>query len=254
MTALVTGAGSGIGASVAARLAAEGAHVAIVDRDAARAADVAGGIEASGGRALAVTADVTDELQVASMLETIEAELGSVNLLVNGAYSVIGEDVLATTQSDWNTDIAGTLTSAFLCIRAVLPEMITHRQGVIVNIASVNGLAAFGVVGAYSAAKAGLISLTKNLAVRYGHFGIRVVAVAPGTVRTRAWDKELARDPQVFDRMARLFPLGRVGEPEDVASAIAFLASPEAAWITGTVLRVDGGITAGYLDLVPDRD
>jgi len=136
------------------------------------------------------------------------------------------------------------LKGAFLCSKAVLPAMIERRSGVIVNVSSVNGLAFFGDE-AYSAAKAGMISLTQGIAVRYGRFGVRCVAVAPGTIRTPIWQDRVEKEPAIFERLAKWYPLGRVGEPEDVASAVLFLASSEASWITGTVLRVDGGLLAG---------
>jgi len=116
--------------------------------------------------------------------------------------------------------------------------------GAIVNVASVNALACFGNE-AYSAAKAGMLSLTQNVAVRYGRHGIRANAVVPGTIRTPVWDARLALDPTVLDTLVKWYPLGRVGEPDDVASAVLFLASDEAAFITGTTLRVDGGLLAG---------
>jgi meso-butanediol dehydrogenase / (S,S)-butanediol dehydrogenase / diacetyl reductase len=122
--------------------------------------------------------------------------------------------------------------------------MIKHRAGVILNIASVNGLGYFGNE-AYSAAKAGMINLTGSLAVRYGRYGIRANAIAPGSIRTPAWQQRIEQDSEVFERLRKWYPLGRIGEPEDVANAALFLASDAASWITGTVLRVDGGLMAG---------
>jgi meso-butanediol dehydrogenase/(S,S)-butanediol dehydrogenase/diacetyl reductase len=136
------------------------------------------------------------------------------------------------------------LKSVFLCSRAVLPSKIERRGGAIVNIASVNGLSALGNE-AYSAAKAGVINLTQGIAVRYGPHGVRCNAVAPGTIRTPVWQERVKRDPRVFERLVKWYPLGRVGEPDDVANAVMFLASEEASWITGTVLCVDGGLLAG---------
>ncbi len=122
--------------------------------------------------------------------------------------------------------------------------MIEHGSGVIVSIASVNGIAFFANEP-YSAAKAGLISLTRSMAVRYGKHGIRAVAIAPGTIRSPLWQERVDKEPAIFERLVRWYPLGRVGEPEDVANAAAFLASDDAAWISGDVLRVDGGLLAG---------
>jgi NAD(P)-dependent dehydrogenase (short-subunit alcohol dehydrogenase family) len=144
----------------------------------------------------------------------------------------------------WDRDLAVCLKSVFLCSKELLPGMIERKGGVIVNIASVNGLAYFANEG-YSAAKAGMISLTRSIAVRYGRHGIRCVAIAPGTIRTPIWQEKLDKEPEVFERLTRWYPLRRVGEPEDVAGTAVFLASDDASWITGTVVTVDGGLLAG---------
>ena len=123
-------------------------------------------------------------------------------------------------------------------------RMIERRSGVIVNIASVNGLAYAGNE-AYSAGKAALINLTQSIAVRYGRYGVRCLAIAPGSIATAAWDERVAREPDVLERLVKWYPLRRIGSPEDIANAALFLASDEASWITGTVLRVDGGLLAG---------
>lgn len=127
--------------------------------------------------------------------------------------------------------------------------MTRNGSGVILNISSVNALGYYGNE-AYSAAKAGILSLTRSLAVRYGPHGVRVNAIAPGTLRTPAWEKRREEDPEVFERVARWYPLGRIGEPEDVAGAALFLASDEAAWISGAVLPVDGGLNAGNMQMM----
>jgi NAD(P)-dependent dehydrogenase (short-subunit alcohol dehydrogenase family) len=129
--------------------------------------------------------------------------------------------------------------------------MIARRRGAIVNIASVNGLTGLGEE-AYSAAKAGMINLTQNLAIKYGRHGVRANVICPGTVRTPIWRSRLEQQPAIFDELAAWYPLGRVGEPEDVAHAALFLASAEAAWITGAVLAVDGGLTAGSFRMARD--
>jgi NAD(P)-dependent dehydrogenase (short-subunit alcohol dehydrogenase family) len=129
--------------------------------------------------------------------------------------------------------------------------MTANRSGVILHISSVNALAYYGNE-AYSAAKAGILSLTRSLAVRYGAFGVRVNAIAPGTLRTPAWEQRRQKDHGVFERVAKWYPLGRIGEPEDVAGAALFLASDEAAWISGAVLPVDGGLTAGNVQMMQE--
>jgi meso-butanediol dehydrogenase/(S,S)-butanediol dehydrogenase/diacetyl reductase len=255
--AIVTGAASGIGRAIARRLAGEGARVAIADLDLDRAMEVGEEIAGDGGTGMAVAVDVSDPQRVASMLEGVGRSFGGVDVLVNNAVNRPADDLLAMSVEDWDRDVAVTLRGAYLCTRAVLPGMLTRGAGAIVNIASVNGLAYYGNE-AYSAAKAGLISLTRSTAVRYGPHGVRANAIAPGTVRTPNWDARVAADRDVFDKVATWYPAGRVGEPEDIAHAALFLASDEASWVTGAVLPVDGGLTAGSyrmtVDLLPDSD
>jgi meso-butanediol dehydrogenase / (S,S)-butanediol dehydrogenase / diacetyl reductase len=241
---VVTGAGSGIGRVIAMRFAAEGALAAVVDWHGDRAQAVAAEIAAAGARALAVTADVSAGAEVESMAGQVRSRLGPVDVLVNNAAIADGDDVLAMDEPTWERDVDVVLKSVFLCTKAVLPSMIARGGGAIVNIASVNGLSALGNE-AYSAAKAGVINLTMGIAVRYGAHGVRCNAIAPGTVRTPVWQERIGRDPVVFERLVKWYPLGRVGEPDDIANAALFLASEEASWITGAVLRVDGGLLAG---------
>ncbi|MBO0771957.1 MAG: SDR family oxidoreductase [Actinobacteria bacterium] len=249
--ALVTGGGSGIGRVIARRLAAEGAAVAVADIDPATARDAAAGITGSGGTARAYPVDVTDPGAVAAAAAAAAAELGTVGLLVNNAAVASDTRFEEVSLPDWEREVGVALTGAFLCSRAVLPGMLASRRGAIVNIGSVNALASFGNEP-YSAAKAGLASLTRSLAVRYGRGGVRVNLVVAGTIRTPAWDHRLDRDPGLLERVARWYPLGRTGLPDDVANAVLFLASDDAAWITGTELRVDGGLLAGNLPMMLD--
>jgi len=241
---IVTGGGSGIGRVMAQRFAAEGAQVAVVDTVGERADAVTAEVVTAGGRALSVHADVSSSRDVKAMAAAVATRLGPVDVLVNNAAIADGDDVLLTDEATWDHDVAVVLKGVFLCSKAVLPSMIERHGGVIVNIASVNGLSALGNE-AYSAAKAGVINLTQGIAVRYGQHGIRCNAIAPGTIRTPIWQERIDRDPAVFQRLVKWYPLGRVGEPEDVAHAAMFLASDEASWITGTVLPVDGGLLAG---------
>lgn len=242
--ALVTGGGSGIGRAICLRFAREGASVVAADWHEARAQESADLIQAAGGAALAVRADVSDEADVAAMVNAAQARFGTVDVLVNNAAISDGDDVRTISAEQWDRNLAVVLKSVFLCTKAVLPGMIAQRHGSVVNIASVNGLAAFGGEP-YSAAKAGVINLTKNLAVKYGEYGVRANAIAPGTIRTPIWQERLEQQPDIFDKLTRWYPLGRIGQPEDIANAALFLASDEASWITGTVLTVDGGLMAG---------
>src|SRR5262249_8968420 len=144
----------------------------------------------------------------------------------------------------WQEDIAANLNGAFACVHAVLPQMVARRGGNIVTVGSVNGLAALGDP-AYSAAKAGMISMTRSLAQEYGRFGSRANIVLPGTVRTPVWDERRAKDPEVLKRLERWYPLRRLVEPEEVAQVIAFLASDLASAITGAAIPVDCGLMSG---------
>jgi NAD(P)-dependent dehydrogenase (short-subunit alcohol dehydrogenase family) len=242
--AIVTGGASGIGKATAERLAAEGAAIVLADRAGEQARAGAEQIEEAGGRAIASETDVTVGADVDAMVATAERSFGRVDILVNNAGGAVGEDLISTDEAIWDFDIDLCLKSVFFCSKRVLPSMIERRRGVIVNIVSVNALGGYGE-DAYSAAKAGVLSLTRNVAVRYGGFGIRANAIAPGTIRTPVWRRRLELDPQVFEKLTKWYPLGRIGEPEDVADAVLFLASEEASWITGTLLVVDGGLTAG---------
>ena len=242
--ALVTGGGSGIGRVIAHRFAAEGAPVVVADIVAQKAEEVAQEIGSAGGSAIATHTDVSVARDVAAMRASAEEAFGHVDILVNNAAIDGGNDLLVIDEATWDRDLTVCLKSVFLCSKELLPPMIERRRGVIINIASVNGLAYFANEG-YSAAKAGMISLTKSIAVRYGRHGVRCVAIAPGTIRTPIWQQKVDREPEVFDRLTRWYPLRRVGEPDDVASAALFLACDEASWITGTVVTVDGGLLAG---------
>ncbi len=242
--ALITGGGSGIGRATALRFAAEGAAVAVFDRHADAAETVASEIGDAGGRAIAVAGDVTDLAALEDAAIQTTDRLGPASILVANAAVSEGNDPLTIDEATWDRTVDIVLKGVFLSAKAVLPGMLAAGRGAIVTISSVNGQAGIGEEP-YSAAKAGVINLTKNLATRYGGEGIRANCIAPGTIRTPIWQPRLDRDPGAFDRIAKWYPLGRVGEAEDIANAALFLASDEAAWITGAVLNVDGGLMAG---------
>ena len=249
--AIVTGSGSGLGRVLAHRFAAEGATVVVADVVGQRAITVADEISEAGGRSLAQTTDVTNAADVKAMVRVARETFGSVEILVNNAAKATDADFLNVSEEVWDEDVAIALKGSFLCSQAVLADMTENRAGVILNISSVNALAYFGNE-AYSAAKAGILSLTRSLAVRYGPFGVRVNAIAPGTLKTPAWEQRRQKDPDIFERVAGWYPLGRIGDPEDVAGAALFLASDEAAWISGAVLPVDGGLTAGNMKMAQE--
>ncbi|MFJ4323057.1 SDR family NAD(P)-dependent oxidoreductase [Streptomyces tricolor] len=238
---LVTGGARGIGAAVARRLAEEGGRVLVTDRDLPEAERTAAGLRRQGLAAEAFACDVADRTAVEAAVARAVAAFGSLDVLVNCAAHCTPDTPLFEEDPDdaWARDLDITLTGAHRCCRAALPHLAASGRGAIVSIGSVNGLQDFGN-HAYSAAKAGLGSLTRTLAGHAAARGVRVNLVVPGTVRTSAWE---GRDDDL-EAVRSLYPLGRVGEPEDIAAAVAFLASRDAAWITGTTLVVDGGLTA----------
>ena len=234
--ALVTGGARGIGRAIVERLAGEGARLTVLDKDP----------EEGGPAALTLQADVTDEGAVGEAVDRVIAEHGRIDVLVNNAARTAKGNLEQTGPEDWEVEVRGTLTGAFLVTRRVLPGMVARGAGAVVMIGSVNGLIAVGNP-AYSAAKAGLLSYVKSMAVEYGPKGIRTNMVSPGTVRTESpsWTRRLEVDPEVFTKLARWYPLGRVGTPDDIAAAVAFLAADEAGFVNGANLVVDGGLTAG---------
>ncbi|MDG9719504.1 SDR family NAD(P)-dependent oxidoreductase [Streptomyces sp. DH24] len=238
---LVTGAARGIGAATARRFAEEGARVLVTDVDLGAARETAHALREHGLAAEAFPCDVADRASVeAAVARAVEA-FGTLDVLVNNAYHCTPDAPRFEDEPDetWARDLDLTLTGAYRCCRAALPYLAASGRGAIVSIGSVNGVQDFGN-HAYSAAKAGLGSLTRTLAGHAAARGVRVNLVVPGTVRTPAWE---GRDAQL-EAVRELYPLGRVGEPQDIAAAVAFLASRDAAWITGTSLCVDGGLTA----------
>ncbi|MFN8621678.1 MAG: glucose 1-dehydrogenase [Chloroflexota bacterium] len=249
--ALITGAGSGIGEAIALRFAAEGAVVVATDVRAEAAEATAARARAAGGRAEAHALDVMAEAAADAVVAGILERHGRVDVLVNNAGAGAPGGPLDLDLATWDRMLRLNLTGAFLCIQAVLPAMLAQGRGSIVSISSVNGLTGVGEEP-YSAAKAGLVNLAKNIAIRYGGQGVRSNVICPGTIRTPNWTARIEARPDIVDRLGAWYPLGRIGAPEDVAAAALFLASDEAAWITGVMLPVDGGLTAGMPRMIAD--
>ncbi|MGF1624370.1 MAG: SDR family NAD(P)-dependent oxidoreductase [Alphaproteobacteria bacterium] len=238
ITAVVTGAGSGIGRAVAMRLATDGAAVALFDLHRDKAAETAVAIEAAGGRALPVGGDVSAEADVAQLFDACEQAFGPCTLLVNNAGHVHQARLVDLTVEDFDRMIAVHLRGTFLCIRRALPAMVEARAGIIVNVASQLGQIGGVELTHYSAAKAGIIGLTKALAREVSAQGVRVNAVAPGPINT---DLVRALSPDWQRAKAAQLPLGHFGEPEDVAETVAFLASPAARLYVGQTLGPNSG-------------
>ncbi len=240
-TIAITGAAGGIGQLLCRYFGAEGATIAALDRS----EKVRGLVETLGRDGISVKVAVADIAEGAAV-KTAFAGFGVVHILINNAgvscYPTIGK----TDPAAWKDDVASNLNGAYACAHAVLPQMVARRSGNIVNVGSVNGLSALGDP-AYSAAKAGMISLTRSLAQEYGRYGIRANIVLPGTVRTPIWDERKAKDPNVLKTLERWYPLGRIVEPDEVARVIAFLASDAASAVTGAAIPVDCGLTAGNI-------
>jgi NAD(P)-dependent dehydrogenase (short-subunit alcohol dehydrogenase family) len=250
-TVLITGSGRGIGRATALRLAKEGAAVAVLDIDSDPAHDVARKIADMGRKAVALVGDIAEDDAGERLVREAEKALGPLDVLVNNA-AMAGRGTLEATEPDgWDAEFAVTLRAAYNFCRAVLPGMAERGRGAIVSVASVNALSALANP-AYSAAKAGLLALTRQIAVEYGPRGIRANAVSPGTIHTDhpSWQARLARDPDVFEKLARWYPVGRVGQPDDIAAAIAYLAADEAGFVNGTNLVVDGGLLAGSAQMI----
>lgn len=245
-TAIVTGAGSGIGRAVAARLAAEGMAVLCADLDAGAAAATAAAI---GDDARACAADVTDEAAVAAMAQAALDWTGRIDACVANAGAMVEGSVTALSLADWTRALTVNATGAFLTARAVLPHLEASGAGTLVFTASTVGLAGMKGVAGYSAAKGAVVALTRAIAADHADRGVRVNAVAPGAVRTplsesqfRARAADEAAFEALLDQVIRRYPIARWGRPEEIAEVIAFLATPRSAWMTGQILPVEGGL------------
>jgi len=237
--ALVTGGARGIGRAIALRLAADGAKVAIVDV-ADCGAETAREVEQAGGRTTAfVRADISKESEAKAAVAAVEETLGPVDILINNAGITRDGLMLVMDETDWDAVLSVNLKGAFLMSKAVLRGMIRRRRGSIVSISSVVGRRGNAGQTNYSAAKAGLIGLTKSLAKEVASRNVRVNAVAPGYIET---DMTAALDETARKAIINQIPLGRIGSPEGVADAVAFLAGDSASFITGVVLPIDGGL------------
>jgi 3-oxoacyl-[acyl-carrier protein] reductase len=240
--ALVTGASQGIGHACALALAREGASVAVAARNRQKLEELVGQITTAGGKASAFVMDVADEEQVKSGIKAALAQFGKVDILVNNAGITRDQLVMRMKRADWDAVLNTNLTSAYLCIQQVIGSMLKQRWGRIINVTSVFGQMGQAGQANYAASKAGLIGLTMAMAREVASRNITCNAVAPGFIET---SMTAALSEEFRQNAVKTIPLGRAGSPEDVASAVCFLASEEAAYITGHVLNVNGGLLMG---------
>lgn len=244
-TILITGAAGGIGREMARYFGERGGRIAAIDKSpgvegfAVELAD-------AGITAAAAVADIGSNAAVENAFADLRKQLGPIDVLINNAGGSGARTLETTTPGTWKNTLESNLDGAYFCSRLAIDDMKTARGGAIVTISSVNGLQSLGDP-AYSIGKAGLISYMKAVAMEYGRFGIRANVICPGTVRTPIWADRVARDPDILAKLVKWYPLRRVADPIDIAKAAAFLASDDAAAITGVVLPVDCGLTAGNI-------
>ncbi|MGI9356511.1 MAG: SDR family oxidoreductase, partial [Rhizobiaceae bacterium] len=222
-----------------------GARIAALDKS-DEVMDLAEEMQHKGHTAAARITDIGDATRTASAIAELRNTVGPVHVMINNAGYSGAANLEDTTEDSWTSDLNGNLNGAYFCTSSVIGDMKSAGGGAIVNIGSINGLGAFGDP-AYSAAKAGLISYTKSLALEYGRFGIRANVICPGTVRTPIWDHRIEKKPEIFEQLVRWYPLRRVADPIDIVRTAMFLASSDAAAISGAVLPVDCGLSAGNL-------
>jgi 2-hydroxycyclohexanecarboxyl-CoA dehydrogenase len=245
-TAIVTGGGGGIGGATCRRFASQGAKVAVFDMNLEAAERVAAGIVAAGGSATAFRCDITDRASVDAAVAATEAQLGPIDILVNNAGWDVFKPFTKTSPTEWDKLIAINLTGALNMHHAVLPGMAARKSGRIVNIASDAGRVGSSGEAVYAACKGGLISFSKTIAREHARHGITVNVVCPGPTDTALFAdyKEGAGNPEkLMEAFTRAIPLGRIGQPDDLPGAILFFASDDAAYVTGQVLSVSGGLS-----------
>jgi meso-butanediol dehydrogenase / (S,S)-butanediol dehydrogenase / diacetyl reductase len=243
--AIVTAGGSGIGAATARRFSQEGAAVVIADLSGKRAEEVTAGITKNGGRAVYIKMDASDPEAVQATIKLALDTYGRLDIMFNNAGAAEVAALEDTSIESWNRVIAVTLTSTFLGMKYCLPLMRKQGNGVIINTASVSGTAGDYGLSSYNAAKAGVINLTRSAAIENAQYGIRVNCVCPGAINTRvAQILGPGREDEFRRLQAAVHPLGRMGEPEEIANTVFFLASDESSFITGEAIVVDGGVSA----------
>lgn len=237
--AVVTGAANGIGRAIVIRLAREGASVAINDIDEVAGQALQSQIQLDGGTSFYLHGDAASERDLSALMTAVKDRFGGLDILVNNV--VPNEAVLAANQWDCLSEVC--LKSYWVAMKAAFPLM-QHAGSSVVNISSVNALIGLGNDHVYSSMKAAILGLSRSMVGEFSPHGIRINCVCPGTIVTERWKAHFAQDPEMEKRLTKLYPIGRLGSPEDIANAVLFLASDEASFITGAVLTIDGGLTA----------
>jgi len=243
--AVVTGAAGGLGKLACQVFAAAGADLILVGRDAARLDALAATVRAQGRRAVALSADVTDRASVVAMAERAAQAFGRIDILLNNAGVTSPKDMFSLTEADWHAVMDTSATGTFLCTQAIAPTMIAAKSGRIINMGSILSLRGMARRVAYAAAKGAVANLTRALAFELGPHGITVNALGPTVIETDLNRELIATQPELYRAVLDRTPMGRLGRQDDLAGALLFLASPAAGYITGQVLCVDGGYTAG---------
>ncbi|MCC6169221.1 MAG: SDR family oxidoreductase [Caldilineaceae bacterium] len=242
--AIITGAAHGIGRATATLLAGDGVKVAVADIQDTLGQEVVAEISAAGGEALYLHTDVGSHADIQATVEQAAAHFGRLDIVVNNAYWSARGTVEELSEADWDRSMDVMLKAIYLFAKHAFPIMVQGGGGTMVNLASIHGHAAAHRYGVYAAAKAGVINLTRSLAIDYGHSGIRVNAVCPGWIMTHG----VPDDPELIRRVAAMYPVGRAGQPLDIAKVIRFLVSDESSFVNGHAIVADGGLTAQLQD------
>jgi NAD(P)-dependent dehydrogenase (short-subunit alcohol dehydrogenase family) len=237
--AVITGAANGIGRAIAIRFAREGARVAINDINKAAGQALESQIELVGGTSFYLHGDAVSERDVSALMNAVNDKFGRLDILVNNVVA----DATAVATNQWDSLTEVCLKSYWISMKAAFPFM-QHAGSSVVNISSVNALMGLGKEHVYSSMKAAILGLSRSMVGEFSPHGIRINCICPGTIVTERWKTRFAQDPEMEQRLTKLYPIGRLGSPEDVANAALFLASDEASFITGAVLTLDGGLTA----------
>lgn len=252
-TCVVTGAAGGLGERIVRELRGAGARVALLDRDLPGAQALAAEVDPSGERVVALRCDVTDSGSVQEAVAAAHAKLGPVGVLVNNAGVIIPRSLASMAMEEWQTQIDVNLTGYFRCAQAFGRGMLERRKGIMVHVASIAAHHPQAQGGAYAPAKAAITMLSRQIAIEWGPLGIRSNTVSPGLIRTPMTEASY-RDPELIERRRQLVPVQRFGTPDDIAHAVAFLASPRSAYINGQDVAVDGGITQTLMSHIPRAD